>query len=461
MDYAQSFSALNERLRPQITKSEQLSSPLNRLEEKQLNLSHRSKSSSCRPTVLPTELKPKDSVATTEPEDPEEPEDNYEQEDLVSDEENCADRSNDSCLITEFSLKDLKKEEPVDDTRNTCSPEEKQNPGEPISKGTGDSSESDAVDGEGGSSFQKSYMNWTLPDLINSGRPLNRRRTLGQVSDTLKEVRREVELSRRRSIRLKAQVDKLQESSEGPGWSQHREKVTEEVLSILGLLRPLTKLQYSLPEPSDGVNRLDASLSQLQNVARELAISHTKQFKSGERAEDSAVLQQALRDRDGAIEKKKAMEAELLRSKTEMMLLNNQLLEAVQKRLELAVELDTWKEDVRLIIHQQLQSQQQAEQAQKKPSRLGILRRTHKLPIQRPTNFPLSTPAPPTTNSNQIFIPRAVVSPAPSTLPSTGTQRNWREKLRWPKTGRQGDEDAAGQELEGRGDNSFQVVSLD
>lgn len=41
----------------------------------------------------------------------------------------------------------------------------------------------------------------------------------------LKEVRREVELSRKRSIRLKAQVDKLQESREGLGWSQHRERV--------------------------------------------------------------------------------------------------------------------------------------------------------------------------------------------------------------------------------------------
>lgn len=37
------------------------------------------------------------------------------------------------------------------------------------------------------------------------------------------------------------------------------------------------------------------------------------------------------------------MEAELLRSKTEMMLLNNQLLEAVQKRLELSLELEAWK----------------------------------------------------------------------------------------------------------------------
>lgn len=50
---------------------------------------------------------------------------------------------------------------------------------------------------------------------------------LSQVVDALqlKEVRREVELSRRRSIKLKAQVDKLQESREGQGWSQHRERV--------------------------------------------------------------------------------------------------------------------------------------------------------------------------------------------------------------------------------------------
>ena len=37
------------------------------------------------------------------------------------------------------------------------------------------------------------------------------------------------------------------------------------------------------------------------------------------------------------------MEAELLRSKSEMMFLNNQLLEAVQKRLELSLELEAWK----------------------------------------------------------------------------------------------------------------------
>lgn len=37
------------------------------------------------------------------------------------------------------------------------------------------------------------------------------------------------------------------------------------------------------------------------------------------------------------------MEAELLKSKTDLMVLNNQLLEAVQKRLELSLELEAWK----------------------------------------------------------------------------------------------------------------------
>lgn len=47
--------------------------------------------------------------------------------------------------------------------------------------------------------------------------------------------------------------------------------------------------------------------------------------------------------------RKKAMEAELLRSKTEMMSLNNQLLEAVQKRLELSLELEAWKVNLRRV----------------------------------------------------------------------------------------------------------------
>lgn len=43
------------------------------------------------------------------------------------------------------------------------------------------------------------------------------------------------------------------------------------------------------------------------------------------------------------------METELLKSKNELMTLNNQLLESVQSRLELSVELEAWK--VCLIAH--------------------------------------------------------------------------------------------------------------
>eukprot|EP00064_Thunnus_orientalis_P014304 superscaffoldBa00002465_g14346 len=432
MDYSQPFSALNEQLRPRFTTSEQLYSSLNRVEDRQMG-SLRSRSPFYRPTVLQMEPEPKVGLTVTEPEDPEEPEDDAEQEDSVSDgfdEGNSADllHIDNSCLISELNLKDVDEEELVDGDNSSCQSEEKDSSGDLTSEGTADSSESAALAGDGGSCFQRSYIDRTLPDLIKSGRPLSRRRTVGHVSDTLKEVRREVELSRRRSIKLKAQVDKLQESRDGPGWSQHRER----------------------------------------------------EIKSGKGtgAEDGAILQQALRDRDEAIEKKKAMEAELLRSKTEMMTLNNQLLEAAQKRLELSLELEAWKEDIQLIIQQQLWTQQQAEQqAQKKPSRLGILRRNNKPPIQRPANFPLSTPVPPTTNSNQIFITKSAGSttPAPST-PPTGSQRTWKDKLRRGVTGRQGDQDAtrrgtigrqggqdaAGQLAErGRENDGFHVVSLD
>ncbi|KAF5906994.1 bicaudal D-related protein 1-like, partial [Clarias magur] len=189
----------------------------------------------------------------------------------------------------------------------------------------------------------RAYLDESLPDLLRSGSPL-RRRVSSPMSDTLKQMRRDVELSRRRSIRLKAQVDKLQEQSQdGLVWSQDRERVTEEIQSIVKLLIPLTDSETPADLPSEG-NSLDNALTQLKTVARTLALNHTSQgtAKSGT-TDDVGVLQQALRDRDDALAKKKAMETELLKCKTELMSLNNQLLEAVQRRLEMAVELEAWK----------------------------------------------------------------------------------------------------------------------
>ncbi|XP_014892162.1 bicaudal-D-related protein 2-like isoform X2 [Poecilia latipinna] len=453
MDYSKPFSELNEQLRPRLASSDLLHSSLCRLEER--------KATPYTTTVLPAEPEPQ-----MDPEDLE--------EDLIcssTDEGLCSDLMPfiNSCFNSDLNVKD---EDEASDSRSITQSEETDSPSELPSEEAMDSLKAGAGTGPGDSPFQRFYADKTLPDLISTGRPLSRRRTLTHVSDTLKEVRREVELSRRRSIKLKAQVDKLQGSTDGPGWSQHRERVTDEVLSVLRLLQPLIASESGRPEPRGGENRLDSALSELKNVARQLAISHTKHdSKSGvSGAEESAVLQQALRDRDEAIEKKKAMEGEVLRSKTEMMALNNQLLEAAQKRLELSLELEAWKEDFQRLLQQQVLSQQLAEQqAQNKSSRKGLLRRNKQPPIQRPVIFPYTSPAPPTTNSNQIFVNKSASSPpltpsmpaSPLASASSSGTRTWRDKLKKSRP-RLGYQDAAEQEKEwGRADDGFQAVSLD
>uniref|UniRef100_H3DPN2 Si:ch211-235m3.5 n=1 Tax=Tetraodon nigroviridis TaxID=99883 RepID=H3DPN2_TETNG len=70
--------------------------------------------------------------------------------------------------------------------------------------------------------------------------------------------------------------------------------------------------------------------------------------------EKAGIVHQAIRDRDEAISKKNLMEVELVRSKNDMMSLNNQLLEAIQRKLELSQELEAWQDDIQIILNQQL-----------------------------------------------------------------------------------------------------------
>ncbi|XP_076129654.1 bicaudal-D-related protein 2-like [Alosa pseudoharengus] len=247
---------------------------------------------------------------------------------------------------------------------------------------------------------QRHYVDGTLPDLLRSGSPL-RRRVSSPVCNTLKEVRREVALSRRRSLKLKAQVDKLQNQND-PNWTQQKQQVTEEVESILNLLRPLTDVTPAVSDCFGSEGPLDVALSQLQQVARSLAMNNNKgRTEDG----DNAVLQQALRDRDEAVAKKKAMEMELLNSKTEMMTLNNQLLEAVQHRLELSLELEAWKEDFQLLLQQNVMSQQkQAEQSQKKGLLASFGRKAGKT-VRNPSPSPSRRSAPVTPNTSTASTP--------------------------------------------------------
>ncbi|XP_070762213.1 BICD family-like cargo adapter 1 [Enoplosus armatus] len=254
-----------------------------------------------------------------------------------------------------------------------------------------------------------------------------------QHSQQLAEAWQEAEAARGRSQQLQAQVEELQEevslqearshgdasllselesSLETAGLGVSKEEIKQEMGSILQLLLPLTQELKSSgrPEVVDQPEDLQAMLHQLKGVAQTLAQTSSPQElnrafvdRTGDQCgnpsaaqelrdqnvqlqqenaelrqklqsvqEQAEVVQQAIRDRDEAIAKKNLMEAELVRSKNDMMSLNNQLLEAIQRKLELSQELEAWQDDIQIIINQQLRSQQQSELPQKKSNSNGM-----------------------------------------------------------------------------------------
>lgn len=171
MAYYSSFSALNERLRPRLSASDRLYSSLYRMEYGYSG-SLKPLPSSYRPTILPATPEPEALEAAAEPEEPRE---DAEQE--VSEEQACREASH----LTE--IQDKISEE-LDDEDSRMSPcEEKDVPGELDLTMTVTSLQ--VTDAKADGCLERSYVDGTLPDLIRSGRPLGRRRTLGHVSETV------------------------------------------------------------------------------------------------------------------------------------------------------------------------------------------------------------------------------------------------------------------------------------
>lgn len=254
-----------------------------------------------------------------------------------------------------------------------------------------------------------------------------------QHSQQLAEAWQEVEAARGRSQQLQAQLEELQEevslqearsqgdasllselegSLESATLGVGKEEIKQEMGSILRLLLPLTQQVNSTERAdlSDHQENLQAMLLQLKGVAQTLAqVSGSQELsrafvnEAGDQCgnlsaaqelrdqnvelqqentelrqklqsvqENTEAAKQAIRDRDEAIAKKNLMEAELVRSKNDMMCLNNQLLEAIQRKLELSQELEAWQDDIQIIINQQLRTQQQSELPQKKSPSNGM-----------------------------------------------------------------------------------------
>lgn len=192
-------------------------------------------------------------------------------------------------------------------------------------------------------------------------------------------------------------LSELENNLDVTNWSLNTEQISQEVHHILELLQPV--ICDSVAE-RDSDDSLQGMMGQLKHAAEWIAQGQTQQNESllaenaklklqTERLLDEEVVQQALKDRDHAFAKKTAMEAELLKTKQDMMCLNNQLLEAIQRKLELSQELEAWKDDMQVIINQQLRSQQETEQQQRKSSvghRLSFLHKSRR-PSSSPSTF--------------------------------------------------------------------------
>ncbi|XDV31770.1 hypothetical protein PO909_002729 [Leuciscus waleckii] len=214
-------------------------------------------------------------------------------------------------------------------------------------------------------------------------------------------------------------LSELENNLDTADWSLDKEQVSREVHYILEVLQPVADRTEAEQNSDDS---LQGMLGQLKHAAQWIAQSETLQemrkpivgpvsdpcenviriqelqdqnerliaenTKLKLRLMDEEVVQQAMKDRDDAIAKKTAMEAELLRTKHDMMCLNNQLLEAIQRKLELSQELEAWQDDIQIIINQQLRSQQQTEQQQ-----LPQKRSTGRLSFLRKSRRPSSSPS--------------------------------------------------------------------
>ncbi|EFB20405.1 hypothetical protein PANDA_012679 [Ailuropoda melanoleuca] len=72
-------------------------------------------------------------------------------------------------------------------------------------------------------------------------------------------------------------------------------------------------------------------------------------------------LDQVLQERDEAIAKKQAMEAELDTCKAKLRAMEAQLLEVLEEKLRLRQEVEAWEEDMQELVRQRVESQRQRE----------------------------------------------------------------------------------------------------
>nr|XP_032803069.1 BICD family-like cargo adapter 1 [Petromyzon marinus] len=106
-------------------------------------------------------------------------------------------------------------------------------------------------------------------------------------------------------------------------------------------------------------SELEAQAEELREAREECKGLHT--VLAGLPWDDG--LRKALRERDEAIAKKQGVEVELERCREDMVTLSNQLLEAIQQKVDLSQQLEAWQDDMQMVIGEQLKEQHRKDMA--------------------------------------------------------------------------------------------------
>ncbi|KAI9534264.1 hypothetical protein NQZ68_014672 [Dissostichus eleginoides] len=148
-------------------------------------------------------------------------------------------------------------------------------------------------------------------------------------------------------LELRRLTQNLLDGNESTGSRRSDEEAVEEVRRLGEELREVRDLYE---EEQHKTNSNQEEVLQLHNQVALLSVEMLSLREDNDRIrtmsevrEPSEQLQTAIRDRDDAIAKKKAVEMELAKCKIDIMSLNSQLLDAIQQKLNLSQQLEAWQ----------------------------------------------------------------------------------------------------------------------
>ncbi|KAI7798359.1 putative bicaudal D-related protein 1 [Triplophysa rosa] len=155
-------------------------------------------------------------------------------------------------------------------------------------------------------------------------------------------------------LELRRLTQNLLDGNESTGSRRSDEEVLEEQVRKLG--EELRELRELYEQEQEKTRSSQEEVLQLHNQVALLSVEVSSSREENDRlrlmvevSEPNEALQSAIRDRDEAIAKKKAVEMELAKCKIDIMSLNSQLLDAIEQKLNLSQQLEAWQVNFTLV----------------------------------------------------------------------------------------------------------------